>query len=338
MKKAQILLIWLIGACPVWAAPDLSGFVDVNAVRVYEDNQKPGRFYLSPPAPRLNTENGPGYGLDVFRYVGTKATSDQNAFRIRGVLSLSLERKRDPAEISRIRRELLFKGRKPSQMTSMPVKQTTVRLLYGGQEMRWEYESRWTPKEVRLPLDKVLSEILFEALEAGQTQISLVLEEALSGVRLSDDGWKQQTTRLSRTLSLTMDMSAHPDAFAKIDLGAQQTRAYTGLDVFCFDFIEGLTKDLYLKQVEVAIPTPGRDLVKKVEFREGGDYRARIQFDLSRDLDQPYRYRVTRILTDGTRRVAPWQEKYGDTLLDVTAYQNEEAPPDPHQKPSARMQ
>ena len=97
---------------------------------------------------------------------------------------------------------------------------------------------------------------------------------------------------------------------------------YTGLDVFCFDFIENLEENLYAKIVEVAIPTTGRDLVESITFKEGGEYRSRIEFKLAKDLDQPYRYRILRIYNDGSQKTTPWLEKSGESLLDITAYKN----------------
>jgi hypothetical protein len=97
---------------------------------------------------------------------------------------------------------------------------------------------------------------------------------------------------------------------------------YTGLDVFCFDFIENLDENLYAKMVEVAIPTTGRDLVEQVTFKDNGEYRNRIEFKLAKDLDRPYRYRISRIWKDGRGDIGRWKEKKGETLLDITAYRN----------------
>jgi hypothetical protein len=320
MRRLLVVVLFALLASAAWGAPDLDGFRDVAGVRIYPDPEKSDRFYLAPTAPQLNTSQGAGYGLDVFRYVGTKAAGDQGAFRVRGVLSLSWIRERSPAQTASIRRAIRAEGISSPKLTSMPVSRTTVRLLYGGLERRWDFENRGFMREIRLPLDPVLSEVLWEAVEAGQIQVSMVLEETLAGVRRVDGDWRPDVVAQSQTLPVALDMSAHPEAFDRIDLGGRQQRGYTGVDIFCFDFIEGLADDLYAKQVEVSIPTPGRNLVEQVEFRAGGDYRSRIDFPLSRDLNSPYRYRVIRIRQDGTRSAAPWREKHGDTMLDVTAY------------------
>lgn len=326
--RALLALALALLASAAWGAPNLDGFRDAAGVRIYPDHQKADRFYLAPAAPQLNTSGGAGYGLDVFRYVGTKAAGDQGAFRVRGVLSLSWVRERSPAQTASIRKTIRSEGIAVPKLRSMPVSRTTVRLLYGGLERRWDFENRGFVREVRLPLDPVLAEVLWEAVAAGQIQVSMVLEETLAGVRRVDGDWKEDAVGQSQTLPVALDMSAHPEAFARIDLGGRQQRGYTGVDVLCFDFIEGRADDLYAKQVEVSIPTPGRNLVEQVEFRAGGDYRRRIDFPLSRDLDRPYRYRVIRIRQDGHRIAGPWREKLGDTMLDVTAYPQAGRAPD----------
>jgi hypothetical protein len=119
-----------------------------------------------------------------------------------------------------------------------------------------------------------------------------------------------------------MDMNTHPDHFSKMDLGGRMKVGYTGLDVFCFDFMENLEENLYAKIVEVAIPTTGRDLVETITFKEDSDYRNRIEFKLAKDLDRPYRYRILRIYNDGSQKDSPWLKKEGETLLDITDYRN----------------
>jgi hypothetical protein len=154
--------------------------------------------------------------------------------------------------------------------------------------------------------------------------VSVSIEETVAGMRKTGDEWADSETALGWTIPVAMDMATHPDHFQKIDLGGRMTMGYTGLDIFCFDFIENLDENLYAKIVEVSIPTTGRNLVETVTFKDDGEYRSRIDFKLARDLDQPYRYRISRVGQDGVRDIGRWEEKRGETLLDITAYQHSE--------------
>ena len=100
-------------------------------------------------------------------------------------------------------------------------------------------------------------------------------------------------------------------------------RGYTGIDVFCFDFLEHLDETLYSKIVEVAIPTPGKPLVQTVTFRSDSETRTRIEFNLAKDLDIAYKVRITRVFSDGRSEAGPWEFRAGETMLDITDYRDE---------------
>jgi hypothetical protein len=70
--------------------------------------------------------------------------------------------------------------------------------------------------------------------------------------------------------------------------------------------------------------------VERLTFKANGDYRRRIEFKLAKDLDQPYRYRISRIYKDGSKEIGQWREKTGESLLDITAYQNQTDEPEPN--------
>jgi hypothetical protein len=207
----------------------------------------------------------------------------------------------------------------------MPVAGAQVRLLFADQGQSWYQGSRWGGDRLILPLDEHMAQVLWDAVHAGQTLVSVAVEERLAGLRRMEDRWQEALADASWTLPIELDMKTYPEKFRRTDLGGRMARGYTGLDVFCFDFLEELDEELYAKVVEVAIPTAGRDLVEEVTFRPDSPYRTRIEFELAKDLDRPYRVRIIRILKDGRREVGEWTEKRGETLLDVTAYREPEA-------------
>ena len=323
--KTFILLILLlfISGSDCLADPDLGVYEDIEGTRIYQDNKTQSIWYLSPAKPVLNTreDNTPDYGLSLYRYLGRKGTGDSGNFWVKGVLTFGFDRSQEGLS-GKIRKALRAKGINSPRLKSMPVSASRVTLIFADQEQVRENNLRWKTGTMVVPLDSVKAEILWDAVENGQILVSVAFEETLAGVIKKDDDWQPATTSLTWTIPVEMDMKAHPDHFSKTDLGGRMKVGYTGLDVFCFDFIENLEENLYAKIVEVAIPTTGRDLVESITFKEGGEYRSRIEFKLAKDLDQPYRYRILRIYNDGSQKTTPWLEKSGESLLDITAYKN----------------
>lgn len=310
------------------AAPDLGHYRDVAGVRIYRDHKRADTWYLTPASPHLalREDQNPAYGFDLYRYYGRQATGDKDSFWAHGVLSLTVSRLRPPQQVKVIRRDLQALGIKYPKLRSMPIAGADIRLLFVGQSLQWQQGSRWSGGTFTLPLDAEAAQLLWQAVERGQFQVSLVVEEQLTGVRRGDSPeskWQEESVANGWTLPVDLDRKRYPDHFRRTDLSGRMAHGYTGLDVFCFDFLENLVPGLYAKSVEVAIPSEGRDLIETVTFRESGNYRARIDFELARNLDQPYRIRITDVFRDGRRQVGPWQLKQGDSLLDITAYRDE---------------
>ncbi len=317
------LIIFLSsGTCP--AAPDLGTYDDINGTRIYQDHQDRSLWYISPSRPSLNIrgDKSPDYGLSLYRYIGRKGTGDAGDFWVKGVLTFGIDRSKESGLNAGIRKVLREKGISISRLKSIPVSSSRVKIIFSDHEQVFENGLRWKTGTMVIPLDKDNAEILWGAVEKGQTLVSVAFEETLTGVKKTGDEWGPSATSLSFTMPVEMDMNAFPDKFKKLDLGGRMKVGYTGLDVFCFDFIEDLDENLYAKMVEVSIPTTGRDLVETITFKEGGDYSSRIEFKLAKDLDIPYRYRIIQVYKDGTQNISPWKQKSGETLLDITAYRN----------------
>ena len=327
MKRLLVCMFMLLCYSPFcWSEPDLDQFFNLQGVRVYKDHKNASVWYPAPAQPVLDTrgDNTPDYGLSLYRYLGRKGTSDTGEFWVRGVLTFGIARSRDAKISADIRKELRSKGIKSPRLKSMPVSSNKLTLLFADQQYSRQYQIRWKSGAMIVPLDAYAAEILWDAVAAGQTLVSVSIDETLSGVRKADEEWQPSTTAVAWTVPVEMDMKAHPDHFERLDLGGRMKVGYTGLDVFCFDFIEQLDEKLYAKIVEVAIPTTGRDLVESVTFKDDGEYRSRIEFKLAKDLDKPYRYRITRILADGSKDTGLWRERTGEALLDITSYRNTE--------------
>lgn len=315
-------------ASPLAAAPDLGHFRDIGGVRIYPDHRRGDIWYLTPAMPQLqlNEDLSPAYSFDLFRYYGRQATGDQKTFWAHGVLALTVNRERPAEQLNLVRNALKKMGIRRPKLRSMPIAEANIRLLFAAQSQELHQGSRWSGGHFVLPLDSENSQLLSQAIDQGHLQVSLVVEEQLNGVTKgvkTESSWKKASVANGWTLPIELDQKRFPEHFRRTDLSGRMVRGYTGLDIFCFDFLENLVPDLYAKIVEVAIPTEGRDLVETRTFYEADDYRSRIDFELARDLDQPYQVRITKVFKDGRREVGNWQQKQGDSLLDITAYRSD---------------
>ncbi len=323
---------WLIGILflilPVLAqaAPDLGTYRDLEGVRVYQDHAKKNIWYVSPSDLHmaLRQDKTADYALDVFRYHGRSGTSDQGEFLVHGILSIGISREQPPGRSKAIRTALSKAGIKNPRLSTMPVVGADIKLMFADQGKSWQQKSRWGGRQLILPLEPEMTEVLWKAVENGQTLLSLSVSEQLQGMRLIDEEWKEEQTFLAWTLAIDMDMAKHPNKFRKTDLGGRMSHGYTGIDVFCFDFIEELDPDLYAKMIRVAIPTTGRELVEEVTFRDDGKYRFRIDFKHAKGLAWPYRVQIVRVMRDGSKHIGEWIKKQGESMLDVTAYREPE--------------
>lgn len=332
MRLIFLVAFILAVALPVFAKPDLGTYSDIDGVRVYQDHQKKSVFYLSPSTPKVAIKQNlqPDTGFVLYRYLGRKGTGDTGKFWAKGILNISIDRDRKKGQLKQIKKTVSKQyGVRYPKLRSLPVSATRGRLIFADSNMQWERGSRWSGKTILLALDSAMSQVLWEAIEAGQTLVSVEMAETVDGVRKDEEGkWAPSNQVFSNTLEIVLDMKTYPEHFSRIDLGGRMVKGYTGLDVFCFDFLENLDEHLYSKVVEVAIPTPGGSpLIETVTFKKDGESRARIEFKLSKDLDTAYRVRITRVYDDGRSIQGPWVEKSGETLLDVTAYKNKEETP-----------
>jgi hypothetical protein len=319
MKRGVALL--LLFAAALWADPRLDDYRDVEGVRLYRDHLRSDTWYLQPAEPVLAEREGRrDFSFDVYRYLGRKGSGDQGAYWLRGIMTIGIARKRDEWELRRIREALQREGVRDPVLRSLPVTEAVLDFAVADQHLQRRSGGRWSDQAVTIVLDPVMTQLLIAALEEGQGQISLGASETVRGVLPEGKEWREANTTLASALAISIPPEAAPEHLHRFDLGARMRRGYGTIDVFCFDFVEDLEPELYSKIVEVAIPTAGRPLVEKIAFDARSDYRGTVKFRLSKEREQPYRYRITRIGRDGSTHVGEWIKREGEQMLDVTNY------------------
>jgi hypothetical protein len=326
MRAFSVLIICFFSAVTAVASPNLDHYQDIEGVRVYKDHQKSNLFYLAPGMPVLETksDNLPDYFFEIYRYMGRKGTSDSGKFWVKGVLNIGIQSGREKKVTKKIKKKLSQEHNiKYPKLRSMPVVKTDGKLLFSDQEVKWSQGTRWSQKKIIVPLDDTISQILWKAVKAGQTLISVQIEQSLAGVKKDKDNkWGKVNVPISYTLPVKLDKAAYPSLFSQTDLGGRMIKGYTGIDIFCFDFLENLDENLYAKIVEIAIPAPKKPLVESVTFKKKSDYRTRIKFKLAKDLNIGYKVRITRVFLDGKSEEGQWNMRKGEAMLDITDYKD----------------
>lgn len=313
-------LFFLSGA--VFAAPDVELFLDVEGVRLFRDNMKNTLFHTAPAPVRISSdsEGRPDWHLTLYRYGGRKGTGDSGEFWARGVFTVQLESDYSPAQIQKLRKGIVERGISDPELSNMPVCGTKIRLVSGAVQQEWTHQSFSSHTRLQFLLNPEISSLLWQSYIEGQTQVSIELENCLKGVRKDNQEWSEATTSSTSTTPVEFKKEMLDFHLSKHDLDAQMSRAYTQFDIFCFDFIEETLPELYAINLEIQLKTEGRPLIRRIKFTKKSDYRALVQFPLSKDLDQPYRYRETLIFRDGRKQTSAWKLKEGETMLDITHY------------------
>jgi hypothetical protein len=127
----------------------------------------------------------------------------------------------------------------------------------------------------------------------------------------------------SGAIEIGLDVKRWPDLLRRVDLNDRVPPGYAALDVYCYDFNNGLRPDLAEKRVEIDAESMGGRRVKLDTMFRGTEpdiYSAGMRFPVAVRLDRPYRYRVSETRLDGTSSVGRWQEVSSwNKILDVTS-------------------
>ena len=317
---ATALFALLLLTAGAHASPALDQCFDSSTgVRVCPDHKDHSLWYLF-PAPLQVTlrDNGiPDYHLSLFHYAGRKGTGDEELFWAKGIFTVSVERHRKRGVLKRVKQELSSRGIHTPRLRSIPVRASSIRLVFGDSVMESQSGTRWAGSTLTLPLNPDMTRVLAGAIEKGPVNVVLMIDETVTGVKLRDDSWEKAEVPRSSSLTITLDPSRFPSNFIRKPLEQKMEMAYTEIEVRSYDIEENAVPDLYLETVEVALKVPGGSEVRSVQFRKGSGPVQTVKFSRAANLDVPYRVRVTCVYRDGHSEEGPWVEKQGEAFLHI---------------------
>ena len=119
----------------------------------------------------------------------------------------------------------------------------------------------------------------------------------------------QEVIVKSDALPITIDIKKWPDLIKMIDINSQIPSDYAALDVYCYDFNNGIRDDLFAKRIEIkAVGVGGNDVTHTSTFntKHPDEYAKSIQFIYAVKLNEPYQYRISEIYKDGNFKRHSW--------------------------------
>jgi hypothetical protein len=329
-KAAGLLvLLLLIGTTGLLADPVLTRPETVaDRIIIYPDHKNPKLFYYVPTQLNLSQTFGqPNFFFYKYVYIKDRGTDDPRS-TTGGVLTLSVEFG-DATEILKKEKGLQFEYR------PVPVETIDISLSYTGLENKEQAETEgekkalgsnkilWTGKSFTFPLSGASASYLWKIYEEKKAAgLSVECSFSYSGYELDQEGKLQPGERSGRlSLDVPVSMEQYPGLFQVINLAQKFSFNYRRMSVICFDFVNGLNDDVVKMTVEVESTTArGQKDVKSVVFSADTQPQYNLEFNVPEAKGGKYRFRLTKIYTDGHSERSPWQE--GDNaFLDLSSYE-----------------
>lgn len=219
----------------------------------------------------------------------------------------------------------------PLPASAMNLKLLLTEVNAGGADTTTagERNAPFTTESVGVGLSAESTTLLWSALEK-KGNLGLIADVTLSTPgfdfqQTSEGKWEYKEASRTDRFSVPLDISRDefPSLFAVINLAQKTSFRYRSMKVMCFDFANETTEGLARVSVEVEITTGrGQSERQTAVFTPRSDPEAALNFKVPERKGGTYRFRVTRIMEDGTTTVDPWMPG-DDAVLDVTRYEIE---------------
>ena len=317
----------------------------------------PGELALA-----VDSEGRPDLHLLEMRYIGNVAGGDRGTAVFRSLLSFKVRMAGPtPEEVRAASAALAAMGMRRPELRPLPVRRLDTALVYATptaderplpeghfEAVGEESGGTWTTRFYTLALDPATADLFGQTLRAGQLVLSVgyafyadglgpdrpltelsgtpaLVAELSSRLESGEKGTDPAAPVLVRAgaVAVTVDGKRWPDLFRRVDVNESVPPGYAALDLYCYDFRDGLRPGLYEKQVEIeAQAVGGGRTVLTTLFRRAEPelYARSLRFPVAVRLDRPYRYRVIETFDDGRTAASPWIDRGSWTeLLDVTS-------------------
>ncbi len=212
----------------------------------------------------------------------------------------------------------------------------------------------WSQRVFTLRLGDQDAQLLLHAFEAGQMAMSLGWALVANAISTSQEfselsGSPELVAALRERLDLEnpegeavrpvvvragataveLDTARWPHLLKKIDLNSAVPPGYAALQIYCYDFRNGLAKDTFEKRIDLSAQSvAGTPVGLSVIFKSDTPdlYSHTARFSIAVRLDQPFSYRVREVALDGQERlVTDWTESHSwADVLDITRRPSEE--------------
>ncbi len=250
--------------------------------------------------------------------------------------------------VSRPGLRLLPVRRTEAQVVFAPLGGGRADTVSGGAfENRGGTAGTLSERRFTLRLDRFSAEAVWKMLESERTLVSFsyayvaegmigsggemrvtgdlasTAEGTLDADAMSAEGTTDLRTVRADAFEVTLDPDRDSDLIQVVDVNAERPLqpAHGVLDIRCYDFRNGLRPDLAMKMVELeGEAANGRTARKLVIFQASVPDEAvhRLRFPFAVRLNQPLRYRVREIATNGEEIDLGWRERSWVGVLDVT--------------------
>jgi hypothetical protein len=307
-------------ADPLLSKPETVG----GRILIFPDHKTPNVYYYVPAGLALvRSFDKPQFFF--YKYVYVKADAPEGPRTIAGgVLALAVEFT-DETEILRNAKGPGFEYR-PVPIDKLTCVLSYSRLEPGDPEEKKEElakkELLWTKKSFTLPLRRDSASFLWKIFEdAKATGLSIECEFTFGGYELDDEGKLKEGERDQRlSFAVPVSMTADPGLFKLVNLADKISFNYRRMSVLCFDFVNGTNGETVKITAEVEILTAKKQRdFKTITFMSGSEPQVDLEFNIPEAKGGTYKYRVTRIFSDGRSAKGEWKAG-GETFLDLSTY------------------
>lgn len=342
-----------------FSQPNLSTRKLIENTEIFQDYKDKKLYYFVPQKLILAKEpNGkPKFSLLSMRYTGSTSTSNSGEKRFLNLVQFTIQLQSPSTENLKIIKQQLGGNvsLKPCPIRSIEnqlvasfndsTKPQTLASSAGLQDDKsTSSDAYWTERSMTFRLDNNDAQLLIEQIDKKQITLSLnyaFFADCISGLdgtarasgtnkTLAKELEKTTTEMAKDTVIKTQAVFVDALQFQldnslvrKIDLNEEVPPAYALLEVRCYDFINNLRPDLFMKTIDIqAVGVNGQTvtLPAKRFIKNKTDVASiQVQFPYAVRMYQPLKYRITEYFMDGKRVEGDWISRNSFTeLIDIT--------------------